>query len=213
VKKVKIAYPFLLLALLAPATASAQTPPPDERAAAQAFAAAAGRFTDAIAGPTNRYFAFMDHPTRRLPGCPAIPKRRLQGRVIITFNERAREFVREIKPATLAFRSELADVATTDRALISGRAAWRRSGRELELVREPADVCAELSAWRRAGYPRSTVRAALRELGALNDSGSGDRSRKLAEAVRRMGELGVPEEEAQLFANPYREEESSDSRR
>ena len=42
-RTVRIAYPFLLLALLAPATASAQTPPPDERAAAQAIRADAAK--------------------------------------------------------------------------------------------------------------------------------------------------------------------------
>lgn len=206
-KPVKIAYPLLLLALLAPATASAQTPPPGERAAARAYADAAGRFTDAIEAPTERFFAFIDHPLRRAPGCPRIAKRRRQDALIISVINQSLEFARDVKPATRALRSELADVATADPVLISGRAAWRANGRGIERAPAPADLCAKLAAWRRAGYPRATVRQTIRDFESLGEPGDSV-GRKLEAAADRMVELGVPREEARLFANPYRDPES-----
>lgn len=206
-RTVKIAYPFLLLlALLAPATASAQTPPPDERAAARAFAGAAGRFTDAIEAPTERLFEFFDHPQRRAPGCPAIARKHRQGALLITLYNNNLVFARDVTPATRTYRSELAAVATADPVLMSGRAAWRANGRSLEAVPEPEDLCAKLAAWRRAGYPRSTVRRTMRYLESLGASTSV--GRRLEAAARRLISLGVPREEARLFANPYRDPES-----
>jgi hypothetical protein len=207
VNPVKIAYPLLLLALLAPATASAQTPPPDERAAARSFADAAGRFTDAIEAPTNRLFAFMEHPFRRAPGCPKIARKRRLDALILTVRTRTLEFARDAKPAMRTFRSELANVTTADRALISGRAAWRFDGRVIERASEPGDLCAELAEWRRTGYPRSTVREALRFLRSAGEGAGRAASRKREAAVKRMVQLGVPLAEAALFANPYREPE------
>lgn len=205
---VKIAYPLLLLALLlAPATASAQTPPPDERAAAQAFADAAGRFTDAIEAPSTALFGFFDHPLRRAPGCPRIAKKRREGAFILALYTRTLEFARDIKPALRTFRSDLANVPTADPALISGRAAWRSTGRSVEAAPEPGDLCAELAAWRRAGYPESTLRAVVRKFEHLGESEGASVSRKQEAAVDRMIELGVPREQAGLFSNPYREPE------
>ncbi len=196
----------LALALL-PATASAQTPPPDERAAARAFADAAGRFTDAIEAPTERIFELFDHPLRRAPGCPAIAKRHREGALIITLYDSNLVFARDVTPATRAFRSELANVATADPALISGRAAWRARGRSIEATPEPEDLCAKLAAWRRAGYPKSTVRKTMRDLDSLAASGPRD-ERKLEAAAKRLIALGVPRDEARLFVNPSRDPES-----
>jgi hypothetical protein len=207
VRTVKIAYPLLLLALLAPATASAQTPPPDERAAARAFADAAGRFTDAIEAPTERLFELFDQPLRKLPGCPAIAKKHREGALIITVHNANLVFARDVTPATRALRSELANVVTADPVLISGRAAWRANGRSIEAAPEPQDLCARLAAWRRAGYPKSTVRETMRDLEALGGAGASV-ERKLEAAARRLIALGVPREEARLFANPYRDPES-----
>lgn len=206
---VKIAYPLLLLALLAPATASAQTPPPDERAAAQAYADAAGRLTDAIEAPTERLFGFFEHPLQKAPGCPRIAKRQRRGAVLISLYHRTLEFARDVSAATRAMRSELANVATADPALISGRAAWRAEGRSLERLPAPGDLCAELASWRRAGYPEATVRKTLRAFESLDEPVEGS-GRKLRAAVERMVQLGVPREQAELFANPYRESASWD---
>jgi hypothetical protein len=204
---VKIAHLVLVLVLLAPATASAQTPPPDERAAAQAFADAAGRFTDAIEAPSKTYFEWLDHPLRRAPGCPRIAKKHRVGAFVLTIYTHTLEWVRDIKPPLRALRSELANVPTADPALISGRAAWRSTGRSVESAPEPGDLCAELRSWRRAGYPRSTVREVTRRFDRLGDSEGGSVSRKQDAAVDRMVELGVPRAEAELFSNPYRDPE------
>lgn len=206
-RTVRIAYPFLLLALLAPATASAQTPPPDERAAARAYADAAGRFTDAIEAPTERAFELFDRPLRRAPGCPAIARRHREGALVIALYSSNLVFARDVTPAIQAFRSELAQVLTADPVLISGRAAWRARGRSIEAVPEPEDLCAKLAAWRRAGYPQSTVRETMRDLVSLAASGPSV-ERKLEAAAKRLISLGVPREEARLFANPYRDPES-----
>jgi hypothetical protein len=207
VRTVKIAYPVLLLALLAPATASAQTPPPDERAAARAFADAAGRFTDAIEAPTKALFGWLEHPLRRAPGCPRIAKKHREGAFVFTLYARTLEFARDVKPALRTFRSELANVPTADPALVSGRAAWRSTGRSVEAAPEPGDLCAELRAWRRADYPSSTVRKVTRRFVHLGDTEGVSVSRKQDAAVDRMVELGVPRAEAELFANPYRDPE------
>ena len=204
---VKIACALLLLALLAPATASAQAPPPDERAAAQAMADAAGRFTDAIEAPAKALFDAFAHPFRRAPGCPRIARKHRKGALTLTIQARTLEFARDVKPALRAFRSELANVATADPALISGRAAWRSTGRSVEAAPDPGDLCAELAAWRRAGYPRSVVRKAERDFARLGETEGASVSRKQDAAVARMVELGVPREEAGLFSNPYRDPE------
>ena len=206
-RTVKIALPILLLALLAPATASAQTPPPDERAAARAFADAAARFTDAIEAPTERLFDLFEHPLRRAPGCPAIAKKHRGGALIITLYDSNLVFARDVTPVARAFRSELANVATADPALISGRAAWRARGRSIEATPEPEDLCAKLAAWRRAGYPKSTVRKTMRDLESLATRGPSV-ERKLEAAAKRLIALGVPRDEARLFVNPYRDPES-----
>jgi hypothetical protein len=207
---VKIAYPLLLLALLAPATASAQTPPPDERAAAQAYADAAGRLTDGMKAPTDALIEWFSHLDRPAPGCPRVAKKQRLGAFVITARTRLREYAHGITPPLQAFRSELANVPTADPALISGRAAWRGFGRSFEGIRAPDDLCAELAAWRRAGYPRSTVRKAEREIDAM-DEGPASLQRKLEAAVKRMIALGVAPTQAQLFADPYREEEGLDA--
>jgi hypothetical protein len=207
VSTVKIAYLVLVLALLAPATASAQTPPPDERAAARAFADAAGRFTDAIEAPSKALFGWVEHPLRRAPGCPRIAKKHREGAIVLMLYTHTLEFARDIKPALNTLRSELANVPTADPALISGRAAWRSTGRSVEAAPEPGDLCAELRAWRRAGYPDSTVRKVTRQFVHLADTEGASVARKQNAAVDRMVELGVPRAEARLFADPYRDPE------
>ena len=193
---------LLLLALASPA--GAQAPPPDERAAARAFADAAGRFADASAGPVEAFTSFALRPLRAVTACARIARRERRGALFIAFRTRSREFARDVGPALLAFRTELAAVPTGDPALAGGRAAWRRAGRQLEAVAPPGDLCAELRAWRRAGYPHSVSRAAFAELKALDAaSGLGD-TRRREKAVERMVELGVAREAAELFADPER---------
>jgi len=205
VKPVKIAALSLVLLLLGAAPAAAQPPPPDERAAARAYADAAGRLADALEAPIEDYFRFVTRAFRRVPGCPRMAKGRRTGTFVIAVRAKSREFARDVGPGIRAFRGELANVPTADRVLISGRAAWRLVGRRLDAAPAPGDMCAELAGWRRAGYPRATVHKAMRDLEGSNPFEGATISRKQEAAVDRIVELGVPRDEAELFANPLRD--------
>ena len=192
-RTVKIAFPILLLALLAPATASAQTPPPDERAAAQAMADAAKR---AVEDATAMFPG--DGPSRPCKPMLTIPSRHEDDGFTVLLGLSIRQGAPVIAPRMRELRTELANVQTTDPALIAGRAAWRRWGRALETIEAyRGSLCAAIRRWRKAGYPRSTVRDAERAL-ATYFPGRGA-MRRMKAAVRRMVELGVPREDAKSF--------------
>jgi hypothetical protein len=187
VRTVKIAYLLLLLALLAPATASAQTPPPDERAAAQAFADAAKRTFEDLGRDVESDDAFLRALTRE---CPDVPSRHRMGGALIELGALARETAPRVVPHLRKLRTVLANIQTADPALIAGRAAWRRWGRQLEtLAPMDGDACSELRRWRRAGYPGATVRAARAALVAFAPTDG--TARRTAEAVLRMRELSA----------------------
>ena len=97
--------------------------------------------------------------------------------------------------------SELANVATLDRALIRGRAAVRQIGRAWQAVPQPNDLCAQLRDWRRDGYPRSAGRWARREVKRLFSTLRPGIIRRLTEAAERMIELGVPADQAGKFGS------------
>ena len=61
------------------------------------------------------------------------------------------------------------------------------------------DVCADLAAWRRDGYPLRTVRAAAAEYRSIFAAFGRGFQRKVAAAADRMRELGVSEEDAKRF--------------
>ena len=113
-RTVKVAYPLLLLALALPATASAQTPPPDEHAAAQAFADAAKRL---IAAAT-----VIDEDPSWLESCRALqrdpPARREDDGRAYVDGLVLRDLLDDLKPHVLRLRSELAQAQTADPALI-----------------------------------------------------------------------------------------------
>jgi hypothetical protein len=194
---VKIAYPLLLLALALPVAASAQTPQPDERAAAQAFAEAAERLIEASEaideGPA---WAGECRALRREP-----PER---------YDDRARAFadglalrdlIDELKPAVRQARSELANALTADPVLISGRASVRQMLRAIDAFPAPeADPCAAYEAYVRAGYPRGPAREALAWDRRLSTLASRGRKRKILAAADRMKALGVSPAGAQAFS-------------
>ena len=99
------------------------------------------------------------------------------------------------------FQAELDGVPTTDPLLRSGRAAWRSSVALYARVRPlPADLCARLREWRRAGYaararPNLQPRAVRRIL-----EGSSMVDAKLHIAAARMAALGVSDGQARRFA-------------
>jgi hypothetical protein len=193
-----LALPAVVAALLLlPAAAPAQAPPPDERAAAQAFADAAKRFEAAMS-------ALGDEPdTSWLDPCERafdrIAAAHEEEAIALLFSHSFLVTFGQLSEPLHTFRTELANVATADPVLLSGRAAVRRMGRRLDALPAPGRFCAELRAWRRAGYPRSAVRkaeAALREVGSAFSPGI---VRKLAETARRLRELGVSKRDAEAF--------------
>ena len=104
-----------------------------------------------------------------------------------------------VKPALARYRTEIANVATADPVLISGRAAWRRLAKIYQALPEGGDLCSELAAWRARGYDRATVDAASDESHAIFATSGRGWGRKTAAAADRMRELGVPEELAKRF--------------
>ncbi len=194
VRTVKIALPILLLALLAPATASAQTPPPDDRAAAQAMADAAKRASDDID-------ALLDADPELTRDCKAldtVPERHSLGAFTLWLGLVARRTSPELAPRFRELRTELANIRTADPALISGRAVWRRFGRAVETVPGyTGDICAAIGRWRRAGYPGADVRAARKLIFSVAPTRGMER--RAAAAAQRMVELGVSRKDASVF--------------
>ena len=194
-RTVKIAYPLLLLALALPATASAQTPPPDEPAAARAMADATKR---AFADLAARYQDAIDQPSRTCKPLDTLPRRYAEDGFTVVLGFVLRTAAPTIAPRLRELRTELANIRTADPALISGRAAWRRWGRALETVQPVrGDLCAAIGRWRKAGYPRSAVRDAERALVAYAPTRG--MLRRTKTAARRMVELGVPRSVANSF--------------
>ena len=193
-----LALPAVVAALLLlPAAASAQAPPPDERAAAQAFADAAKRFGAAIDALGDEPDTTWLDPCKR--AFERVPERHQDKAIMLVLSHGFRVTFAELREPLAAFRTELANIATADPVLISGRAAVRRIGRGLDAAPAPGDFCAELRTWRRAGYPRSAVRkaeAALRETLSAFSPGI---LRKVEATAMRLRELGVPRNDAKEF--------------
>ena len=190
---------ILVLALL-PATAVAQASPPDERAAAQAFADAAKRLlaADREIGEDHNPDDGLDAPHCRRE-IFRIPLRRQDDLRAFALRDEFRKAGDALEPALAAFRTEIANAQTRDPALISGRAAWRRLAKAYMALPPRGDVCADLAAWRRAGYPLRTVRAATTEYRRIFAAFGRGFQRKSAAAADRMRELGLSEEDAKVF--------------
>ena len=105
-------------------------------------------------------------------------------------------------PTLPALRTMVADldaIPTEDRALRSGRAAWRASVEQIEAAPKLADPCGVLQAWRQAGWTRESA-PRIPGLSKAIDEASNDRiERKLVRAERRMRRLGVSRGAARRF--------------
>ncbi|HET8951112.1 MAG TPA: hypothetical protein VFN44_11395 [Solirubrobacteraceae bacterium] len=193
---VKIAYPFLLLALLVPATASAQTPPPDEPAAAQALADAATRLIRTAEGIEEELGWTGD--CRALEREP--PARRQSDATAYAEGLIQRDYLDELRPAVAQLRSDIANVHTADPVLISGRASMRQLLRKVTAL--PAgedDPCAAYEAYARAGYPRGPAREARALERRLTEIATRGMKRKIVAAAARMVELGVSRADVRDF--------------
>ena len=194
-----LAASLAVLALSAPAV-TAQTPPPDERAAAQALADAVERLLAA-----DRAIGEDHDPDDGLeaPRCEReiyrIPPRRQADLRAFAIRDELRQAGDALEPALAAFRTEIANAQTRDPALIRGRAAWRRLAKAYMALPPRGDVCADLAAWRRDGYPLRTVRAAEAEYRSVFAAFGQGFQRKVAAAADRMRELGVSEQDAKAF--------------
>ena len=189
----------VLFALLLAGPAAAQ-PPPDERAAAQAFADAAKRLiaADREIGEDHDPDDGLDAPHCRRE-IFRIPPRRQDALRAFAIRDELRKSGAALGPALAAFRTEIASAQTRDPALIGGRAAWRRLAKAYIALPPRGDVCADLAAWRREGYPLRTVRAATAEYRSIFAASGRGFQRKSAAAADRMRELGVSEEDAKVF--------------
>ena len=195
-RPVKIACGLLLLALLAPASVAAQTPPPDERAAAQAFADAARRLLTAADA--------LDGDPGWLEGCRALrrePPERYEERAEVFVDSLVfRDLVDDLRPDVLRLRSELANAQTLDPALISGRAAVLRLGHAIDaLPPGEADPCATYGAFVAAGYPRSAAREARALQRRIDTLVTRGMQRRIRAAAQRIAELGVSRADADEF--------------
>ena len=191
-----------LLLVLVPATASAQAPAPDERAAAQAFADITLPAAHEIASIGATYA--ISEP----PKCKA--DRRL-ARGTQRQRERFSEFfiaqeiaalTRATTPTIARTAAALDGVATADPVLKNGRRAWHRVARmygkiaKLQRVR----VCSVLRDYVRGDYkPTRAMRRAAKtyRLAMRWDTTWIDRAQ--AKAIKRMIALGVTAAEADGF--------------
>lgn len=190
----------LLLALvglaLLPASAAAQTPPPDERAAARALADAATRLVDAV-DRTEEDLGWTDdcEALERFP-----PARRESDATAYAEGLMQRDFLDRIRPAVKQLRSDIANAQTADPVLISGRASVRRIARAVDaLPAGEADPCAAYEAYVEAGYPRGPAREARALERRLTEIVTRGIKRKIGAAADRMVELGVPRADTAAF--------------
>ena len=205
----------LLLLLVAAPAATAQTPappapasPPDERAAAREFSFAAYRLRLAVKANRTEVIArarrYAD-PACRIDADKIPARRRRQsleafvGVYVLVFFDAS---LSPQLPALVRFESELAAVPTRDRALRSGRAAWRSSRSLLEdIPAVPADLCAQIAAWRESGYRRDRIpKVSVPGKDFLDGFDEDDTTDpKLRAAARRMRALGVGASAARRF--------------
>jgi hypothetical protein len=196
---------LVVVVLAAPASAAAQAP--DERAAAREFAYAAYRLRVAIKArmPQIEQAAAIT----RAPACrtalrgPTVAQQRryLDDLVGVLFDLLAGAMLSPAVEPLQRFQAELDAIATEDPLLRSGRAAWRASVALYAQVRPlPADLCARLRAWRRAGYA-TNARPDLQPQAVRKIlEGSGTVDAKLHLAAARMVALGVTAGQARRFA-------------
>jgi Ni/Co efflux regulator RcnB len=191
---------LLAIAIAALCAAPAAAQAPDELAAAQALADAADRLDDTEYDTPSTYDSERVLDSRRCRReLRRVPERRSSGAGALVRRQEFRHDSDRLDPILMRFRSELAAAITRDPALISGRAAWRRAAKAYMALPPGGDICADLAAWRRAGYDRATIRAARDEIRAVFAAFGRGFGRKIGAAADRMRELGVSDADARRF--------------
>ena len=184
-----------------PATAAAQAPI-DDATAARLFADAALRAQPEIAAASQQLEALGD-PVE----CEVDVPRKRRARVTELRNSlhiahTIAGFTRAVGPVLTRTSNQLHGVDTTDTALKSGRTGWRRLRRVYAgfAALPAADVCAQVRAYVRNGYRHtSSTRRAMRAFHAMMAWDTRDVDRRMANAVSRLVELGIPAAEADAF--------------
>ena len=189
------------LILAAPATAVAQGPV-DDATAARLFADAALRAQPQIAAASQQLEALGD-PVE----CEVNVPRKRRARVTELRNSlhiahTIAGFTRTVAPVLTRASHDIHGVATTDEALKSGRTGWRRLRRSYAgfAALPAADVCGQVRAYVRNGYRHTpSTRRAMRAFHAMMAWDTRDVDRRMAGAVSRLVDLGVPVAEADAF--------------
>ena len=198
----RIVLPLLSALIFAfPATAAAQAPV-DDAAAARLFTDAALRAQPQIADASQQLEALGD-PVQ----CDVSVPRKRRARVTELRNSlhvahTIAGFTRTVGPVLTRASHEMHSVATTDAALRSGRTGWRRLRRAYASFAElpAADVCAQVRAYVRNRFRHtSETRRAIRAFHAMMAWDRRDVGRRMAAAVSRLVELGIPAAEADAF--------------
>jgi hypothetical protein len=184
-----------------PAAATAQSPV-DDAAAARLFADAALRAQPEIAAASQQLEALGTQIA-----CEVSVPRRHRARVTELRNSlhvahTIAGFTRTVGPVLSRASNELHAVNTADTALRSGRTGWRRLRRAYADFAElpAAGVCAQVRAYVRNGlrHTRATRRA-MRAFHAMMAWDTRDVDRRIATAVTRLVDLGIPAAEADAF--------------
>jgi hypothetical protein len=190
----------LIVACL-PASAAAQAPV-DDATAARAFADAALRAAPQVAEASQQLEA-LGAPV----DCKVRVPRRHRARVAELGNslhvaQTIAGFTRTVSPVLTRASNELHGVQTTDPVLRSGRTGWRRLRRTYAsfTALPAADVCAQVRAYVRNDFRHTReTRRAMRAFHAMMAWDTRDVDRRMASAVARLIELGVPASEADAF--------------
>ena len=186
---------LLLLAIAAPAASAA----PGDRATAAAFRQATIdlHFTVTQQGPA------IAEALKKLdsdPACAAALKHIPDEQVEAAVFEYVLPGILELefdplKRSFTAFAAKLDTITVNDAKLRSGRAAWRELAAAFgRMPAPPADFCARLDAWRRAGYPaaqRPKIEDPVYTELLSEDGRIGHNLVKVERAGGRLRELGV----------------------
>jgi hypothetical protein len=191
----------VLLALF-PATASAQAPPPDEHAAAQAFADITLPAAHEIAA-TGETYAISEPPSCKADRRLARGTERQQARFAEFFlAQEIAALTQATTPTIERTATALDGVATADKALQNGREAWHRVARVYGRIGElpRARVCSVMRDYVRGKYkPTREMRRAAKTYRVAMRWDTTWIDRAMAKATTRMIALGVTLESADGF--------------